>query len=84
MSAQMTIEFPSLRPRIPVAKGIVISLLSVAAVALAFVGDHRISHAVVESPAPTLVVGEFTGTYVDGKPVYRLPPIEVTARREAN
>ena len=33
---------------------------------------------------PTSVVGEFTGAYVDGVPVYRLPPIAVsTTRSEA-
>ena len=84
MSAQMTIEFPNLRPLISVAKGIAIGLVSAAVVALVFVADYRISHAVAESPAPMRVVGEFTGTFVDGTPVYRLPPVQVTARREAN
>ena len=29
-------------------------------------------------------MAEFTGTYENGLPVYRLPPIEITARRGAN
>jgi hypothetical protein len=80
----MIIEFPNLRPLIPMAKGFAVGLVSAVAVALIFVDDHRIGHAVAKSPAPTHVVGEFTGTYVDGTPVYRLPPIQVTARRETN
>ena len=84
MSAEMIIEFPNLRPLIRVAKGIAIGLAGAVGIALIFMADNRIGHAVAESPAPTHLVGEFTGTYVDGAPLYRLPPIQVTARRETN
>jgi hypothetical protein len=84
MSAQMIIEFPNLRPLIGIAKGIAIGLASAVGIVLIFMADNRIGHAVAKSPAPTHMVGDFTGTYVNGAPLYRLPPIQVTARRETN
>jgi hypothetical protein len=80
MSTQMTIEFPHFQPLIFVAKGFAAGLAT-ALVALIFASDFGISHTATDAPVPTLTVGEFTGTYEDGVPVYRLPPIEITARR---
>lgn len=34
-------------------------------------------------PGAALITGTFTGEYVNGSPVYRLPPITVTANRKA-
>jgi hypothetical protein len=84
MSTQMTIEFPEFRPFIPVAKGYAAGLATALLVALLVAGQFRKSHAGIDLPAPARTVAEFTGTYERGVPVYRLPPLEITARRDAN
>jgi hypothetical protein len=81
MSMQMIMRFPQFQQLIPVAKGFAAGLGTALLAALIFASEFRISHAVTEAPVPTLTAGEFTGTYEDGVPVYRLPPIEITARR---
>jgi hypothetical protein len=35
------------------------------------------------TPSQAPIVGEFTGSYVDGVPVYRLPPVTVSVSRNA-
>jgi len=84
MSTQMLIEFPQFRPLIPVAKGFAAGLATALLVALFVAGDFRISLAETKSPMPTRIVGEFTGNYEKDVPVYRLPPIEITARRDTS
>ena len=68
---------------------IVIGLLAAALIGL-IVADTATTIESARSPtvtgtaAPAQDVGVFTGTYVDGMPVYRLAPIEVTAVRDAS
>ena len=61
-----------------VAVGLVAALL----VGLVSVGVHQSGHAVTLPPASPQIVGTFTGTYENGLPVYRLPPIQITAVRD--
>jgi hypothetical protein len=84
MSAEMTIEFSHDQPLMPFVKGVVVGLASALLVAWIVGGDYRMSHVATATPAPTRAVALFTGAYENGVPVYRLPPIEITARRDAN
>ena len=84
MSAQMTIEIPNVRPVLPFLKCIAAGLASALLAALILGGDYTASHAASTTPPPTPAVGIFTGSYVDGVPVYRMPPVEITAQRETN
>jgi len=69
--------------------GVFIGLLAAALIGL-IVADTATSIESTRSPTvtgtaePAQEVGVFAGTYVDGVPVYRLAPIEVTAVRDAN
>jgi hypothetical protein len=83
MSTQMTTEFSHYQLLVPVAKGFAAGLGTALLAALIFAGDFGSSHAVTVSPAPAPSLGSFTGTYEQGVPVYRLPPIEIVARRGA-
>jgi hypothetical protein len=83
MSAQMTIEFSHDPPLPAFVRGIAVGLASALLVAW-IVGGDRMSHFAAAAPAPTPTVALFTGAYENGVPVYRLPPIEITARRDAN
>ena len=98
MSAQLTLQrhaaglFTAKTTRSTVILGkdaIVIGLLAAALIGL-IVADTATT---IESPRgapvsgtaiPAVEVATFTGTYVDGVPVYRLAPIEVTAVRDAS
>jgi hypothetical protein len=80
----MTIETPNDRPALPFLKGIAAGVAGALLAAGILVGNHSASHAASTAPSPTRAVGVFTGAYVDGAPVYRMPPVEITARRGAN
>jgi hypothetical protein len=80
----MTIEILNGRPVLPFLKGIATGLAGALLAAFILGGDYTPSHAASTTPPPTPAVAIFTGSYVDGVPVYRMPPVEVTARREAN
>ena len=82
MSAKLAIECPNLRSRKPRSGGIAVGLLAGLLVGLVYVGVHRSGDAVALSPAPPQIVGTFAGTYENGLPVYRLPPIQITAVRD--
>lgn len=84
MSAQMAIEFSHDRPLLPFVKGLAVGLASALLVAWIVGGDGRMSHFATAAPAPTRTVALFTGNYENGLPLYRLPPVEITARRGAN
>ena len=82
MSATLAIECPNPGSRKPRSRGIAVGLVAALLVGLVYVGVHRSGDAVALPPAPPQIVGTFTGTYENGLPVYRLPPIQVTAVRE--
>ncbi len=55
----------------------------VAATGPASAGDPTATSIESKASANEEIVGIFTGTYANGLPVYRLPPINVTAHRNA-
>ncbi len=81
MSAQIAIRWSAPAPhKAPSASALV--ALAIALVAALVVADARVAGVVPAAPsAQSPVSGIFTGTYADGLPVYRLPPVEVIARR---
>jgi len=84
MSAQMTIDIPNDRPFLPFLKGIAVGLAGALLAAFVLGANHTTSQAASIPPSPTPSVALFTGSYVDGVPVYRMPPVEITARRGAD
>lgn len=84
MSAQLSIghlETPLCKaPSRSLTVGIAAALL----VALILADADVSRDATTERAAPVQMAGTFTGTYVNGLPVYRLPPIQITAVRNAD
>ena len=92
MSAQLAIECPNADTRRHTSGRTVAIIAAAVTIALLMEGAQHLGHAVtpsVGSPASAVtsratqapVVGNFTGTYDHDLPIYRLPPVEITAAR---
>ena len=84
MSAQLAISSPNVVPFKALAKGFAVGMAIVMLIGLIVADVYPINQAANEPLAATHVVGIFTGSYENGLPVYRLPPIQVTTGRKSN
>jgi hypothetical protein len=75
---QFANHYRALWPAIFLAAG----LIAIAAPAPAC--EKAVSPLIAKAPAETRAPGAFTGEFVGGAPVYRLPSITVVGRREAD
>ncbi len=82
MSAQLSIEYPETPLYKVPSRSLAVGIAAVLLVALIFADADVSRDATTGRAAPVQMVGTFTGTYVGGLPVYRLPPIQVTASRK--
>ncbi len=64
-------------------RSLAVGIAAVLLVALILADADVSRDATTERAAPVQMVGTFTGTYENDVPVYRLPPIQVTASRKA-
>ena len=83
MSAQLSIEYPETPLYKVPGRSLAAGIAAVLLVALILADAHVSRDATPERAAPVQMVGTFTGTYENGVPVYRFPPIQVTATRKA-
>ena len=83
MSAQLAIEYRVACPHRELPGSGVCGFVAALLVLLVFADARFAGDVAIERAAPPQMVGKFTGTYENGMPVYRLPPLEVRAVRTA-
>ena len=82
MSAQFAIGCSGGYPRYALPAGAIAGFVIVLLVAL-ICADATVGGSIAdEHAAPLQQVGQFTGTYENGLPIYRLPPMQITAVRD--
>lgn len=83
MSAQLAIGYVQTAARARIPRGALLGGVAALLISL-ILADARIDNDTTAASSMAVpVVGEFTGAYQDGVPVYRLPPIVVIGSRGA-